>query len=168
MRSAGNVYTRDMADTGRCEQSAAPAGRQRQWAYVRRAGLWQQIGAARAAGDSRQSWDTTGACLATRAARRTAGTGLLGCSLKLLALAGSRCRSVRNYRGLGWLVWGGRFGWIQNGGARPCALFIRPGTAEVLSPRRVHQGLGKATQTDAHGTIDTWLIFPALYASLKD
>lgn len=52
MRSASNVYTRDMADTGRCEQSAALAGRKRQLACARQAGLWQQIGAACAAGGS--------------------------------------------------------------------------------------------------------------------
>jgi hypothetical protein len=83
MRSASDVYTRDMADTGRCEQSAAPAGRQRQWACVRRAGLWQHIGVAGVAGGSHLSWDmmVVNACLATCAARRTAGTGLLRCSL---------------------------------------------------------------------------------------
>jgi hypothetical protein len=97
MRSASNVYTQDMADTGRCEQSAALAGRQRQWASVRRAGLWQHIGAVRAAGSIcfsllRDDEFLFGDTHCTENYKHR----LVEILTKLLALAGSKCRFVRH------------------------------------------------------------------------
>ncbi len=43
--------------------------------------------------------------------------------------------------------------------------FVWPHTNIPVHHVQVHVN---AAQTRVHGTIDTWLIFPALYASLKD